>query len=311
MNRFVAWLPDHVDRRIRVFGWLSLASQIVIVGTGGLVRLTGSGLGCPTWPRCTDESFVATPEMGVHGVIEFGNRLLTFVLIAIALITFVLLWRLRRQRRDLFWIAFALGAGIPLQGVVGGITVLTQLNPYVVGLHFVVSAGLVALATVLVHRMHLVPGPRTRVVPGWYAGLAHATSAVLLVTLLAGIVTTGSGPHAGDGGAARTGLDPEFVQHVHAWPAYVLLALTLVLLIAGFARGLAPWRWALALLAVEAVQITVGLIQANTGLPPFLVGAHMVLACLAVATMTAFVLHLKAPAAVAAEASAPADAVTR
>ncbi|WP_324273253.1 COX15/CtaA family protein [Blastococcus brunescens] len=115
--------------------------------TGGLVRLTGSGLGCPTWPRCTDESFVATPELAGHGAIEFGNRLLTFVLAAVAIATVVAVWR--APRRDLRTLAVLTFLGIPAQAALGGVTVLTGLNPWTVAAHFLVSALLVALATTL------------------------------------------------------------------------------------------------------------------------------------------------------------------
>ena len=151
------WLPSAVDTRIRVFAWASLVSQIVIIGTGGAVRLTGSGLGCPTWPRCTEDSFISTPEMGIHGIIEFGNRLLTFVLAIIAIVMFLLLLRLRRERPELFRLSVALGLGIPGQAVIGGITVLTNLNPWVVGLHYVLSLVLVGLAAVLLYRVRTGP----------------------------------------------------------------------------------------------------------------------------------------------------------
>ncbi len=147
------WLPSTTDLRVRVFAWASLVSQILIIGTGGAVRLTGSGLGCPTWPRCTEDSFVSTPEMGWHGVIEFGNRLLTFVLVIIAVVMLVLLLRLRKERPELFRLSIALGLGIPGQAVIGGITVLTNLNPWIVGLHYLLSLVLVALAAVLLFRV--------------------------------------------------------------------------------------------------------------------------------------------------------------
>ncbi|WBU38595.1 COX15/CtaA family protein [Homoserinibacter sp. YIM 151385] len=293
----LAALPAGVaDRRVRALAWASLVSQTVIVGTGGLVRLTASGLGCPTWPRCTEESYVSTPEMGIHGIIEFGNRLLTFALILIALAAFISILRFRRERRDLFALTLALGLGIPGQGVIGGITVLTNLNPYVVGLHFVLSIGLVCLATVLVYRVHLVDPavPRALAVPRPFAGAVHALSGIVLVTILVGILTTGSGPHAGDHGAARNGLDPELLQHIHSWPAYAMLALTVVLVGIAVLRGItAPRRFLVALLAAQLVQVAVGLIQARLGLPPFLVGVHMVLACVLASLTTASVLSLK------------------
>ena len=300
------WLPDRVDRRVIAAAWWTLVVQIGIVGTGGLVRLTGSGLGCPTWPQCTEDSLVATQEMGIHGVIEFGNRLLTFVLVAVAIIMFLFVVRLRHERRDLFWLSLGIGLYVPLQAIIGGITVLTNLNPYVVGLHYFASVVLVALAAALVVRVYATPGPRTPAVPRWYAVTTHLTSALVLITVAVGILVTGSGPHAGDGGAARNGLHPELMQHVHAWPAYATFALTLVL-VAGSWRTPPALRlrlWTLLLLAVELVQIAVGLWQARTGLPIWLVNIHMVLAVMLVAAMTAVVMHLTEPAVTRASVAA-------
>ena len=305
VNRITQWLPTDVDRRLRVIGWVYLTAQIFLVGTGGLVRLTSSGLGCPTWPRCTADSFVNTPEMGIHGVIEFGNRVLGILLGVLAIVAFVMVLRMRRSRPDLFRLTLIAGLGIPAQAVIGGISVLTQLNPYVVGFHFVISVILVALCTTFVYRLYTVPGPRHRVVPSWFAILTHITSLVVAVTILVGILTTGSGPHAGDANAPRNGLDSELLQHVHSWPAYLTLALTVVLLVSAIALHLPVRRWALMLLAVELLQTAVGLIQANLGLPPLLVGVHMVLACVLAAAMTALVLQLKQPAGVLDAPPAP------
>ncbi len=303
MKAVFARLPTAVDARIRAFAIATLVAQILIVGTGGAVRLTGSGLGCPTWPRCTDDSFVTTPEMGIHGIIEFGNRLLTFVLIAIAIVMFVLVLRIRRERRDLFVLALVIGLGIPAQGVIGGLSVLTNLNPYVVGLHFVLSVVLVVLSSVLVYRVYAGPRGVRASVPLWYSALTHATSALVAITILVGIITTGSGPHAGDSGASRNGLDSELLQHVHSWPAYATLAATILLFLGALRLGhrrLA--RFTGILLAIEALQITVGLTQARLGLPEILVGTHMVLACCLAAAMTAVVLSLREPAASAVTA---------
>ena len=311
LGRLWQWLPATVDRRVIVAAWATLVVQIGIVGTGGLVRLTGSGLGCPTWPRCTPDSLVNTPEMGIHGVIEFGNRLLTFVLVVVAIVTFLFVVRMRRERRDLFWLALVIGLYVPVQAIIGGITVLTNLNPYVVGLHFFASVVLVALSAVLVARVYAVPGPRVRAVPRWYAALSHATSALVLVTVVVGVLVTGSGPHAGDGGAARNGLNPEFMQHVHSWPAYALLAATLVLVIGarGTPAALRLRLWTGLLLAVELAQVGVGLWQARTGLPIVLANIHMVLAVLLVAAMTAVVMHLTQPAGIVQEDPAYAGSV--
>ena len=299
---FLQWLPSGVDRRVRVAAWLSLAFQVALIGTGGAVRLTASGLGCPTWPQCTDGSFVNTPEMGLHGVIEFGNRLLTFVLAAVTIAAFLSVFRFRRQRRDLFRLTLLQGLSIPFQAVLGGITVLTGLNPYVVGAHFAVSIVLVMVTTILVWRVY--NGPRTPglLVPVSVLAIARLSAVSVAVTVGVGILTTGSGPHAGDNSnpdkpAPRNGLDPELLQHVHSWPAYITVALTVALAIL-IMRFPVERRWIVALLAVEAVQVLVGIAQARLGLPEVLVGVHMVLAAALVAAMTAVMLSLRPKAAI-------------
>jgi cytochrome c oxidase assembly protein subunit 15 len=295
VERLMKRLPVGIGRATRVLSWLVLASNIVIVGTGGLVRLTGSGMGCETWPYCTSESLVPTEELGVHGLIEFGNRTLTGVLVVVALLAFLSVVRLQPRRPDLVRLTLAMGFGIILQAVVGGVTVWMHLHPSIVGLHYLISAGLVATATVYVHRVHTGPGPRRRVVPSGFALLVHLTSAAVALTVVVGILLTGAGPHAGDDAAARNGLDPVFWQHVHSWPAYATLALTLVILVASFPlpRHLHLTRWILVLLGVELIQIGVGLWQARTGLPIVLVNIHMVLAVALVAAMTSVVLHVR------------------
>ena len=298
VGRLASKLPVTVDSTVRRLAVLSLIGQTVLVVTGGAVRLTASGLGCPTWPRCTSNSLVNTPEMGIHGFIEFGNRVLSALLAVVAIVAFLAILRMRKQRPDLFWLTLIAGLAIPAQAVIGGLSVLSGLNPYVVGLHFVVSIALVATCTAFVFRVYAVPGPRVRAVPGWFAGVAHVTSTVVAITILVGILTTGSGPHAGDANAPRNGLNPEILQHVHAIPAYVTFALTLVLVVGSLRyRTTAVRRFTQYLLAVELLQIVVGLIQANTGLPGILVGIHMTLAALLASAMTAVILSLKAPAA--------------
>ena len=292
LSRAWSWLPTTVDRRVRIVVWASFVCQVLLIGTGGAVRLTGSGLGCPTWPRCTADSFVSTPEMGIHGVIEFGNRLLTFVLTAVVILAFLSVLRMRRVRRELFWLTFAQGMSIPLQAVLGGITVLTGLNPYIVGAHFLVSIVLVALTTTLVYRVLRGPRGHHAATPPGYAVLARVTAVVVLLTVVVGILTTGAGPHAGDAQTPRNGLAPEVMEHVHSWPAYATLLLT-VALVAWTVRAGLPRRFPLLLLGVELVQVAVGLLQARTGLPPVLVGTHMVLAALLVAAMTAVLLTLR------------------
>jgi cytochrome c oxidase assembly protein subunit 15 len=292
VKRLISLLPTSIDRRVRVLAWLSLIVQVVLVGTGGAVRLTGSGLGCPTWPLCTDESLVSTPEMGIHGIIEFGNRLLTFVIIVIAILVFLAVIRYRAERRDLFVLTLLQGLSIPLQAVIGGITVLTGLNSYIVGLHLVVSLGLVVVTAMLVYRVYFGTRAERRAIPSWFLITAHLTSAVVLVTVVVGILTTGSGPHAGDANTPRNGLNPELMQHIHSWPAYVTFGLTLILVAGTFALRL-PRTWVFWLLGIEVAQIIVGLTQARLGLPPALVIVHMVLAAMLIAAMTAVIVSMR------------------
>lgn len=306
LARFGRWLPDSVRTSTRVLAWLVLLSNIVIVATGGLVRLTGSGMGCPEWPYCTEGSLVPTAALSWHSLIEFGNRTLTGVLIVIALLAFLSVIRLRATRPELFALTLANGIGIILQAVVGGVIVWLHLPPSLVGIHFVISAALVANAAAYVARVYGGPGPRHRAVSRGFAMLTHVTSAAVAVTVLIGILLTGAGPHAGDDLAARNGLDPVLWQHIHAWPAYILFALTVVLFAASWRTppALRLRFWTGLLLAVELVQIAVGLWQARTGLPILLVNIHMVLAVSLVAAMTAVIMHLKTTDA-EAEASVP------
>jgi cytochrome c oxidase assembly protein subunit 15 len=292
---FIAWLPRHVDARIRVFAWISFVAEVLIIATGGAVRLTGSGLGCPTWPTCTAESLVNTPEMGIHGIIEFGNRTLTGLVGILAVIVVLLVWRMRRDRRDLFVLAVIVLLGVIAQAIVGGITVLTGLNPFIVGFHYVASLALVCVSAAFLARMNAPPGARRLAVPRGFAIATHVTTLVLALTVVFGVLTTGAGPHSGDAAAGRNGFDAEILEHVHAWPGYTLLALTVVLTAIAWARRLPVRGWLTTLLAIELVQIAVGLYQARNGLPEWAVGVHMVLAALTAATMAVVVLRLKQP----------------
>jgi len=286
-----------IDARIRIAAWISFICEVAIIGTGGAVRLTGSGLGCPTWPTCTADSLIPTPEMGIHGAIEFGNRMMTSVVGIAALVVFVFVWRLRKERRDLFVLSVVVLGGVLAQAVVGGITVWTGLNPFIVGFHYVASLLLVCVTATFLVLMRNSGGERVRRVPAWYAGLTHATSAAVAVTIAVGVLTTASGPHSGDATAGRTGFNVELLEHLHAWPAYLAFALTLAL-VATARRAGASLKWAVILLCVELAQIALGLYQARNGLPELAVGAHMVLAALLAAAMTVVILSLKAPASV-------------
>ena len=283
-------------RTVERWAWASVVANTVIVLTGGLVRLTGSGLGCPTWPRCTDQSFVPHRELGVHGVIEFGNRMLTYVLVAVALGTLVAVWRWAESGPTTRRLAAVLALGIPLQGVIGGVTVLTDLNPWIVAFHLLLSMALIAGSMILVVR---VRGVASTPVPARSAALTRITLGMLIVVVYLGTVVTGSGPHAGDAGSPRNGLDPHVMSHVHAGGVYLLIALTVGTILS--LRGTPAVRFALVLLAVEMAQGTIGFVQYFTDLPVAVVAAHLVGAALLVATGTRLVLAA-APARVPAGA---------
>lgn len=259
---------DGLGSRLHTLAWASLVANIVIVVTGGAVRLTASGLGCPTWPRCTDSSFTPHSAMSVHQAIEFGNRMLTFVLTAVAILTFLAAWRTAQR-----WLTIGLALGIPAQAVIGGITVLTDLNPWVVAFHLLCSMAMIGLATLLVRRTRpsTAAADRSPGGPG-QPMLARLTFGATWLVLYAGTVVTGSGPHAGDVKAPRNGLDPLQVSQVHADLVFLLVGLTvgLVLVTRGSAR-----RAAGLLLVVELAQGLIGFVQYFTDLPIVLVGFHV------------------------------------
>jgi cytochrome c oxidase assembly protein subunit 15 len=274
----------------------NLVANIGIVVTGGAVRLTGSGLGCPTWPRCTDDSYVAHGELGVHGVIEFGNRMLTFVLVALALALWVVMllglvrtWRGERDWRP-FWLATVVALGIPAQAVIGGITVHTDLNPWIVSLHLLVSMAIIGVCVVLLDELR---GPRRDGSPRLVL-LSWAVLAVTWVVLYLGTVVTGSGPHSGDLDSRRTGLDPQVMSHVHAAAVYLLLAVTLGLAVAARRVGTPTLvRAVVLLLVLEVAQGAVGFVQYFTDLPEILVGLHMLGAAVISASATWVVLAVR------------------
>lgn len=261
----------------RLAGWLwplavaNILANIGIVVTGAAVRLTGSGLGCPTWPRCTEDSYVAHPSMGMHGAIEFGNRMLTYVLLVIAVLCLVSAIGSRDRRAVKYSVIVALG--IPLQAVIGGITVLTDLNPWVVSLHFMASMAMVMVCLALLDHLRSPTRPDA---PRPQRVLATAIMVVGWVVLYLGTVVTGAGPHAGDANAERNGLDPAVMSQVHATAVYVLVALTVALLVLAIRSGS---RWLVvvtsALLGLELFQGVVGWSQYLLDLNELLVALHM------------------------------------
>lgn len=271
----------------------NLVAQIGIVVTGGVVRLTGSGLGCPTWPQCVPGSYVPVShqEQAWHKYIEFGNRTLTFVLgvLAIAAVAaaIALVVGTRRSggatRTPVMWLACAPLLGTMGQAVLGGVTVLTGLNPAIVAAHFLVSLGIVAACVVLVVRAG-EPGDRpVRLVvrrelrwAAWGSVLLAAAVVVL------GTVVTGSGPHSGDNASSRLDVDPQMVSWLHADVVMLYLgslaALWLALRVTDAPRR--PRRAVLLALAVALSQGVVGYVQYFTGLPWAVVAVHLLGACL-------------------------------
>lgn len=261
----------------RLSAWLwplavaNLIANIGIVVTGAAVRLTGSGLGCPTWPRCTEESYVTHPSMGIHGAIEFGNRMLTFVLVVIAVACFFAALGSRDRRAVAYSLVVLLG--VPLQAVIGGFTVLTDLNPWVVSLHFLASMAMIMVCLALVDHLR---SPTRGAAPMPLRRLSLAIFAVGWVVLYLGTVVTGAGPHAGDADARRNGIDPALISQVHAVSVYVLVALTVLLLVLARRHG---DRWLVVVtslvLGLELLQGVVGWTQYFLDLNELLVAVHM------------------------------------
>ena len=284
------------SRYLRVCAWISFALNTLIIATGGAVRLTGSGLGCPNWPLCTPGSLVPTEELTYHSLIEFGNRTISGPLLLIAILVAIASWRLRAQRRDLPVIATIVLGLVLLQALIGGVIVWLHLNANLVGIHYVISLSIVCITAAYLVRAYETPGPRELVVPKPFMILTHVTTFVMAISVIFGVLTTGAGPHSGDATIQRDGVDAVLMSHIHAWPGYAAFTLTLALLIWTASRKLRPLRWIVTLLIVLVVQILIGIYQARNGLPELAVGVHMVLAALTAASMTVVVLRLKRPA---------------
>lgn len=279
----------------------NLAAQIGIVVTGGLVRLTGSGLGCPTWPECTPGSYtpVVHQAEGLHKYIEFGNRTLTSVVSLTAILAILVSWELVRrggERRLRFWSA-AILAGVALQAVIGGVTVLTGLNPWTVAAHFLASMVLVAVSTATWDVA--LPGQPTQLIPSPLRWLVAATTSVGAVVLALGTVVTGSGPHSGDADTpARTGFDPKSISWLHADAVMLFTGLVVGLLAVTVVLGAADLRRRAAVLAIVTVlQAVIGYTQYILDLPAALVILHMLGACLLVVALVRVVTPLRRPRA--------------
>lgn len=280
-------------RWLRPLAIATLVTNIMIVVTGGVVRLTASGLGCPTWPRCTDESFVPHGALGIHGAIEFGNRMVTFILAAVAIATFVAAWRYGRP--TLTRLAIVLALGVPAQAIIGGITVLTDLNPWIVAFHLLVSLAMIGVSVVLLRRLREGDGPAVLTVPAASAWLVRSTFVAGWLVLYVGTVVTGSGPHAGDLDAPRNGLDPRALSQLHTDLVFLLIGLTIGCLFAlrSVRAPLRSVQAAVVLLGIELGQGLIGFVQYFTDLPVVLVGFHLLGAALVSAALTWLLLGIR------------------
>jgi cytochrome c oxidase assembly protein subunit 15 len=267
-----------------------VAAQCGITVTGVVVRVTGSGLGCPTWPNCQSGSLVPTahPELGqFHQWVEFGNRMLTGVIgvLAVLVLLDALLARPRRKRQ--LWLAASMPLGIVAQAVIGGITVLTKLAWYTVCLHFIVSPILVWFAVLLYTSLKEGDEPARPRIPQALRALLVATTVTLWTVMVAGTLVTAAGPHAGDANTPRLGLPVATLAQVHADAMFLLTGMLIALGFALRISGGTPtiWRRYWILIGLVLAQGVLGMVQYWTGVPEVLVIFHVLGAVLIVATL--------------------------
>ena len=252
---------------------LLLFLQAALVVTGGAVRLTGSGLGCPTWPECTPGSYTPVPhqaEPQLNVWIEFGNRLLTFVLVIASVAVIIAV--LKSKRKDLRGLAIGQFLGIFGQGILGGITVLTDLNPIPVACHLLLSIILIAGATSLYSRRH-APAVFVKAAPlTSKISMTHIATSFLVIVL--GTIVTGSGPHAGDAQAKRFDFDIRTVAWLHADVVIFLLGITLAFYVAQ-GTSVHSKKAIKNFVVIALAQGAIGYVQYFTGIPEILVAAHL------------------------------------
>jgi cytochrome c oxidase assembly protein subunit 15 len=269
---------------MRRWALAGVITSALIILTGAAVRLSQSGLGCPDWPACTAHSIAANGATGdtlIHRWIEFGNRIVTAAIFVVAVGVFITAWRFRQTggagRRDLLWLAAAQPAAIVLQAVLGGLVVLTKLNPALVSLHFMASVALIAATVALYMRCQEGAGTATPLVPRLVRLSAVGIIAVVAVMMTAGTIVTGAGPLAGAADVARYHLPLEGVTQLHADIGWLLAGLMVALLL-GLRLTSAPRtavRLGWLLLGLIGLQGVVGYTQYFTGLPAGLVWVHV------------------------------------
>lgn len=293
------WLTDLLARWLVPLAWVNLAVEVGIVGTGGLVRLSGSGLGCPRWPQCVSGSITPVSHQAQewHKYVEFGNRMLTSVvsIVAVALILAIIGHRRTSDRRALLPPALGILGGIALQAVVGGISVLMDLNPYIVAAHFLISMVLVSTSAWLVWQLreHRLIEVRREV-----RLLAAGTAGIAAVILVLGTAVTGAGPHSGDAAhPARFDFSPRSAAWLHADMVMLFSGLVVAMLVAtALLKARTAFRMWRLVTIVTVLQGIVGYSQYFLGVPGALVLIHMLMACLLVVAVTWAVLSLRVPA---------------
>lgn len=304
------WTPS--PRTLRRAALSAVVMSVLIIVTGGAVRLTGSGLGCDTWPKCTDESLIATPEQGYRGAIEFGNRMLTYVLSAAVGWTIVATRSTKPWRRTLtrwgwaqFWIVMS-------NAVLGGITVWMGLNPWTVAGHFLAANALLTVAVITWHRTgegDTAPRPR---VPRPVRKLSWALTGTAAALIVLGTTVTGAGKHAGDSSdVPRMPWDWTAAAHLHAVAAWVVCALAVAMWLVLRVVDAPDDTRARArdLLIVLLAQGAVGYVQYFTGVPELLVGVHMLGSALMWIAVVRLALSLRERPVTAPEIPAQADPV--
>ncbi|WP_055178553.1 COX15/CtaA family protein [Corynebacterium lowii] len=281
-------------RTQRIVALILLICQGGITVTGSIVRVTGSGLGCNTWPQCHEGSLVPVEGAAplVHQAIEFGNRLLTFVLVAAVVAMFITL-RLAQRRRELMIYVLISGLGVVLQAVIGGISVLVDLQWWSVAIHFLPSMFLVWVAALLYVRVaEPDEGVPERTYPRAVRVSAVIATCALMVVLVTGTMVTGAGPHAGDAEAGMSGrleVDIDLMAHIHGYLMYVYLLCTFITVVLLHLRKApeAAKRTGLVLIAMIVVQAGIGIMQYRLGVPRWSVPIHIAMSSVVVA-FTAF-----------------------
>ncbi|MFF4093965.1 heme A synthase [Streptomyces sp. NPDC001834] len=307
--RYIAerWTPT--DRIVRRAALSAVLMSVLIVVTGGAVRLTGSGLGCPTWPKCTEDSLTATSEMGLHGVIEFGNRLLTYVLCAAVGWAIIAARSAKPWRRSLTRLGWAQFWVVMGNAVLGGIVVLVGLNPYTVAAHFLLTTALLTVALVMWQRIgegDEAPRPLVGKAVSQLTWLLVVAAGLLIAV---GTVVTGAGRHAGDSSdVPRIPVDWQMVAQLHADLAWVVVALTVALwfVLKAVDAPAGPRNRARDLFLVLLGQGVIGYVQYFMDTPEILVGLHMLGSCLVWIAVVRVLLSLRERPVASTAAPGPA-----